>query len=61
MFWRLVQTKTFWVGLSSIASGIALCFAGQIPEGVPLIVAGLGMICIRDSIAKIPGTAVPEK
>jgi len=52
MFWRLLQTKTFWVGLSSIASGIALICAGQVPEGVPLIVAGLGMICIRDAIAR---------
>jgi len=51
---RLIQTKSFWVGCSSIASGIALTCSGNIPEGVPLIVAGLGMICIRDAIAKIP-------
>jgi len=61
MFWRLIQTKTFWVGLSSIASGIALCFAGQVPEGVPLIVAGLGMICIRDAISKTAADAAPKK
>jgi len=54
LFKRLITTKTFWIGLSSIASGIALICAGQIPEGVPLIVAGLGMICMRDAIAKIP-------
>jgi hypothetical protein len=60
-FLQLLRTKTFWVGLSSIASGVALICAGQVPEGIPLIVAGLGMICIRDAIATTGTSPKPEK
>ena len=52
-FKRLIRTKTFWTGLTSIASGTALCVAHDYAQGVPLIIAGLGMIFIRDSIAKV--------
>ena len=52
-FKRLIKTKTFWTGLTSIATGAALCAAHDWPQGVPLIIAGLGMIFIRDSVAKL--------
>jgi hypothetical protein len=52
-FKRLIKTKTFWTGITSIASGAALCFAHDYAQGVPLIIAGLGMIFIRDSVAKL--------
>jgi len=57
-FKRLIRTKTFWTGLTSIASGVALCAANDWPQGVPLIIAGLGMIFIRDSIAKLPAQPI---
>lgn len=51
-FWsRMITTKTFWTGVSSIAGGIALCCAQDFPMGVPMIIAGLGMIFVRDAIA----------
>ena len=51
-FRRLITTKTFWTGIASIASGVALCAAHDYAQGVPLIIAGLGMIFIRDAVAK---------
>lgn len=61
MFSRLIKTKTFWTGLASIASGAALCFAHDYAQGVPLIIAGLGMIFIRDAVAKIPNPPARTK
>ena len=52
-FKRLIGTKTFWTGIVSIASGAALCAANDWPQGVPLIIAGFGMIFIRHSVAKL--------
>jgi len=52
MLLRLLKTKTFWTGLSSIAAGAFLCAAHDWPQGVTLILGGLATIFIRDAIAK---------
>jgi hypothetical protein len=60
MLSRLLKTKTFWTGLAGVASGIALCCTGDIPQGLPLIVTGLGLIFIRDSISQLPQSTPPQ-
>lgn len=49
---RLWKTKTFWGGIASIATGIGLVWAGDIPQGVTAIMFGIQSIFIRDAIAK---------
>jgi len=48
----IFKTKSFWAGVGSIASGIGVIYAGSVPEGIQLIVAGITAIFLRDAIAK---------
>lgn len=49
----LIKTKTFWLGISSIAAGVALMVAGDYPQGIPAILYGFGAIFGRDAIRKL--------
>lgn len=53
MWKRLWKTKSLWLGLSSIASGIALVATGEYIEGAQMICGGLGLIFLRNGVAKI--------
>jgi len=48
----LWRTKTFWLGVAGVASGIGLCFSGSIPEGVQTIIGGFALITARDAYRK---------
>lgn len=61
MFSRLLKTKTFWTAVGSIASGAILCAAQDYAQGVPLIIAGLMAIFVRDAIAKLPDALAPKR
>lgn len=50
---KTFKTKTFWIGLASICTGIGLVVAGQHEQGITLIVQGALAIMIRDGIQKI--------
>lgn len=50
---RTLKTKSFWTGIASIATGISLIIAGNIPEGALAVVGGIGLIANRDAQAKV--------
>lgn len=52
MFRRLIRTKTFWAGLSAIATGAALCYRKEYETGITTIIAGLGAICMSHHVSK---------
>ena len=52
MFKRLIGTKTFWAGVAGVASGITLIVNGDVGAGITTALTGIGMIFIRDGIAK---------
>jgi hypothetical protein len=54
MFGRLLKTKTFWGGLAAIATGAGLIVAGDVPNGIQVIILGVLGILGRDAIAKMP-------
>ena len=49
----LWKTKTFWGCIAGIATGIGLCFAGNIPEGVATVAISIQNIFKRDAVRKI--------
>jgi hypothetical protein len=49
---ELLKSKSFWLGVAGVAGGIALVVTGEMDQGIAAIGAGLGMIFIRDAIAK---------
>jgi hypothetical protein len=49
----MLKTKTFWVGIITIASGaVMLVFDEDRSKGTQTILAGLGMIFVRHAIKK---------
>lgn len=50
---ELLKTKTFWAGVASIATGVGMILAGDTPQGINAIVAGVVAICVRDGIKKL--------
>jgi hypothetical protein len=52
-FGVLLTSKTFWTGIATIGTGIFSLVSGHdLQTGVMSILGGLGMIFIRDAIAK---------
>ena len=48
----IVKTKTFWSGIAAIGFGIALCAQGNFSEGGQSIIAGVGLIFLRQAVGK---------
>lgn len=49
---RNLKTKSFWLGVLSIAWGVYEMVSGNLDSGKAEIGAGLGLIFVRDAIAK---------
>jgi hypothetical protein len=49
---KLLRTKTFWVGVAGILSGISMIMAGQQEQGIQAIIIGLLAITGRDALLK---------
>lgn len=50
----MIRSKTFWLGIGAIVAGIiTIAKTGDITSGSERIVAGLGMIFVRDAVAKV--------
>ena len=49
---ELIKTKTFWLGISTIAGGVILCINKEYEKGIEGIIAGLAMIFVRDALTK---------
>jgi hypothetical protein len=47
------KSKSFWTGLAIVITGVGMCLAGQVPEGLQTIAGGLATIFVRDAISKI--------
>ena len=48
----LLAAKTFWLGITTIVGGAILIKQGNLNEGILGVINGLGLIFIRDAIAK---------
>ena len=46
----LLQSKTFWLGVATIAGGVVLLVKGDAQNGITAVVSGLAMIFVRDAI-----------
>ncbi len=58
---KLFSTKTFWVGLIAILTGIGQIFYfNNMETGIEMIVGGLAVITGRDALAKIPWKEMVE-
>jgi len=49
---RILKQRTTWVGLAGVGTGVTLCYTGSIAEGVQAIIGGLGLIFLREAVAK---------
>lgn len=49
---ELIKSKTFWTGVASVLSGVAMFLGDNKDAGLQLIVTGLVAIFIRDGINK---------
>lgn len=47
---ELLKTKSFWVGVAAIATGISMCAAKDYPNGIQMIGGGIATICLRDAV-----------
>lgn len=54
---RLLCQRSTWTGIAAIATGVGLVVAGNVSEGVQTIIAGAGIIFIREAIAAGSGKA----
>jgi hypothetical protein len=50
---KIIKTKTFWGGLTSIVTGIGIVVCGDKITGVQTIILGVLAIFARDAIAKV--------
>jgi hypothetical protein len=48
-----LKSKTFWVGLGSIAAGAFLCYQGGTDQGITLIGGGLVAVTGSDRLTKV--------
>jgi len=46
------KSKTFWTGLGAVGFGVTLIVGGDTEAGMQTILGGLGMIFLRQGIAK---------
>lgn len=51
-FKEMIRSKTFWTGIGSVVGGVLTVIEGNQQAGIQLIIGGLGMIFLRDAIAK---------
>lgn len=53
--WKeLARQKTFWAGLALIVTGIGTLVAdGETAKGIETIIAGIGLIFLRQAVAKV--------
>jgi len=49
---KLLRTKTFWVGMAGILSGITMLATGQQEQGIQTIIIGILAITGRDALLK---------
>ena len=49
----LLQTKTFWSGLSLVAYGVYLAITGNIEAGIQNVITGMSVIFLRDAVRKL--------
>ena len=47
---EMIASKTFWLGVGTIAGGVYAIFQGETKTGMEAIIAGLGLIFIKDAI-----------
>jgi len=51
MNWKkLIRSKTFWTGVSSVATGVVLIVNGKTDTGIEMIVGGFAVIFVRNAI-----------
>ena len=55
MWSRLFKSKTFYTGLAAVGFGIFRLTQGDVDGGITSLTTGLGMIFLRDGIAKAEG------
>ena len=44
---KWIFSKTIWIGILEIISGLATAIAGQLEAGIPLTITGIVMIVLR--------------
>lgn len=49
---ELLKSKTFWTGVASILSGVAMVLSDKQEAGIQLILTGLTAIFLRNGINK---------
>jgi hypothetical protein len=49
---NLLKTKTFWAGIALIATGIQQWLSGDQHTGLQSVLAGFGLIFLRDAVRK---------
>lgn len=49
MLWK---SKTFWTGIGTIGFGVVLITQGEQEKGIQTILAGLGLIFLRQGVEK---------
>lgn len=50
---KTLTSKTFWVGLASIAAGAFLCYRGDVDQGLTLVGGGLIAVTGSDRLTKV--------
>ena len=50
---ELLGKKTTWAGIGLIATGLYMCYQGDMPNGLQSIIAGLTAIFVRDAILNV--------
>lgn len=55
MNWKeLIKSKTFWAGAALVVTGIGTWIAdGDAAKGVQTILSGLGLIFLKQAVAKV--------
>lgn len=48
-----IKSKSFWLGLVTLAGGVVALAYGETEKGITAIIAGAAMICGRDAISKM--------
>ena len=52
---QLLKTKTFWIGLATVATAVGFYVGGEIPlmETIESVLIGLAMITGRHAVSKL--------
>lgn len=49
---QFLKQKTTWAGIAAIATGIGLYIAGEKTEALQTIIGGIGLVFLRQAVAK---------